>query len=990
MPAARSTETSFNYGLAAALRDAFPEWRASHVVRAEELGTFVESDAKHADILIFDDKLPPVAVECSYSASDAHGDARGRLGLHTTAGRAKVQTAFAVWIDGRFRQVYSPEEVTTALTEEPPPVLRYALHQLLEEDGAQRLRVWPSRGFATGTVRDLAQFISSAVLPREYVELVADRVARYVDSAAYGLELKLSDSQQVQIATMVNQRTPLKGLRTTMVLWLNALLTQQRLSMQSVGAAKPLDFNSVTLVPSSVARSWRDLREENWRSIFEPALLVLDKATSLNPAATAESLRSLVHAAEMIEVSRLGLHINVGAELFPKLSDDRKEAAKFYTQPATAELLAALTVRDDALESSEWASTDLFRGRRLADLACGTGTLLRAGYRRIRALHLAAGGPGRLHTAAMEEGLVGTDVCPIATHLTASSLAAVGSGAAYGTTQIGWVDVGGRNGKAGSLEYLLSAEVSDLFTTYGGLSTGDVEADRSTVDVGDGTLDWILMNPPYSRTRGGQSAFDINGLSDRERKACQKRWQKLIKHEPVEKRAGMGASFLALARRKIKPGCYIGFVLPLTAAFADVWRGARKMVEEEFEDIVAVAVTAGRALGRDALSADTHMEEMLLVARKRLNPDDKKASRIHCATLFRPPKRLGEASEIAKAILTSVAEATDANVVRPIRVGEDELGSVCAFEPRQTGNPWAPVGVVRHDLLRSAAALADGQLLDCVTGEQFDLAVSRSTIDELFDVGPTHHLIGHVVGNTPIGAFEFHQIRDRRDVVGRDRSLWNADAASQRSLLVVPTHKGTVVPDVGSAEARSDMREYSGDLFYSRNMRWTSQALVAASTIDPVMGGRSWTTLGHRDKAVRRAFALWANSTLGMMVHWTQGQRTHAGRSTTQIGALKRIPVPRLDELKAENLAGAASAFERIATSRLRPGCQAHVDEVRAEIDEAVVEMMGLPEQAQETVERLRHLWCQEPSVHGQNQQALHLLVSRTAPPACTASLYDD
>ena len=39
-----------------------------------------------------------------------------------------------------------------------------------------------------------------------------------------------------------------------------------------------------------------------------------------------------------------------------------------------------------------------------------------------------------------------------------------------------------------------------------------VKHEESSVDVHHGSADWILMNPPYSRTRGGQSAFDLREL----------------------------------------------------------------------------------------------------------------------------------------------------------------------------------------------------------------------------------------------------------------------------------------------------------------------------------------------------------------------------------------------------------------------------------------------------------------------------------------------
>ena len=528
--------------------------------------------------------------------------------------------------------------------------------------------------------------MTAAALPKEVVENVAAEVAVRVDQAADVLEMALSAEQQEQIAELVYQRTSLKGLRVTMVLWLNALLTQQRLCYQGVPNIQPLKFSASSLpIPSRQAAVWRSILEENWNSIFEPAVRILERSGNIHPHATGEVLKLLISAVEMIELSRLGQHINVGAELFPKLSDDRKQAAAFYTQPATAELLAGLTIKWGSLKSNEWQSKNLFKNYKLADLACGTGTLLRTGYRRITAFHEQAGGKsvGKLHRNAMESGLIGTDINPIAAHLTTSSLVAVGSGEPYGDTRIGWLDVGRSNALTGALELFSTNEVTDLFDKIAGRSTGD-ETSAPSVIVVDETIDCVLMNPPYSRTRGGQRAFDIAGMTDQERLACQKRWGTLVKNEPVNNKAGMAASFLALAKKKVKYGGRIGFVLPLTAAFADSWSITRRMIEQEFTDIIAVAVASGQALGRDALSADTGMEEMLLVATRRTKEEisyhKSNAAPIHCVTLQTPPTRIGEAGEIARAIATALDGIGEAGTSRPVMVGEDELGQVAVFD----------------------------------------------------------------------------------------------------------------------------------------------------------------------------------------------------------------------------------------------------------------------------------------------------------------------
>lgn len=980
----KTIEETFNQALGAALRDAAARWRAApDTVQVEETRTLAGrgQSGKRPDILVIERASPPVVIECSFDGGDADADARARLGRKTAQGGLEIKTAVAARIPPENRR-RSWAEIQEALS--GGEFIHYALHQKIADgDGDAAKRRWPSKGFLAGSVHDLAAMFPAAALPREEVEEVAREVAELVDSAAGRLEWALSEARQLEIAEQVHQRTPLKGLRTTMVLWLNALATQQRLSIQGVKSVPSLEFGRAELpAPSEQAAIWRAILRENWRSIFEPAVRVLEKSGDLNPRAAGEALELLVQAVEKIELARLGPRINVGAELFPKLSDDRKTAAAFYTQPATAELLAGLVIRPDALQADEWASAEIFRKRRLADLACGTGTLLRAGYARVAALHERAGGTvesaALLHRSAMEAGLVGTDISPIAAHLTASSLAAVGAGEPYGDTDIGWVDVGGKVAVTGSLEYLGSTEVANLFAEVAGRSTGEQgkEAGRHSVAVFDDAFDWILMNPPYSRTRGGQSAFDVAGLTEKERKDCQAKWKLLTRGEPVNNKAGMAASFLALARKKVKRGGRIGFVLPLTAAFADSWRVTRRMIEREFEDIVVVAVAGGQALGRDAISADTRMEEMLLAATRREEwrfaaKGEGDPAPVHCVTLLRPPTRVGEAGEIARAIAAALERVGDGGLV--VKAGEEELGQALAFDAGGEGAPWGPLGVTHADLALAADALAEGRF--DFGGARASFPVEMAAVADVFEVGPTHDLIGHLRGKDPRGAFEFHPVRSERDAIGGDRALWEANGRAQRRLIVPPTHKGAAPAGVGSERRRGGMRRHQSDLHYARNMRWTSQALLAGTTERPALGGRGWTTLGHEDARVRRAFALWANSTFGMAVHWTRGQRTHAGRSTTQVGALKKIPCPRLDELGDAALDRAAADFEELAgRGDLLPACQAHADELRIAIDEAAVRLLGLPESAASALGDLRLLWCGEPSVHGSNRAALRLL----------------
>ena len=304
----------------------------------------------------------------------------------------------------------------------------------------------------------------------------------------------------------------------------------------------------------------------------------------------------------------------------------------------------------------------------------------------------------------------------------------------------------------------------------------------------------------------------------------------------------------------------------------------------------------------------------------------------------------------------------------PIRVGEEEIGQVAVFSPLGKGAPWSYLGVENARLAIDSLQLAKGELRHWETGEVFEFPCidKTATLDRLFSVGPTHDLIGHLPGRDPRGAFEFHSLKEREGA--RDEALWKADCQTQRRLLVSPTHKGFPVRQ----KLAQQMRLRKSRLLYQRGIQWTSQRLLAATTMEPVLGGSAWTTWRGEEK-LQKAFALWANSIIGFLVYWTQGQRTQKGRSRTQIGALKKILCPNLPVQRKSKLEEAA-AFDELAKLELRPACQAHCDPARKRIDDAVCQMLSIPPRFKKTIDKLRRLWCEEPSVHGNHKTALKLL----------------
>ncbi|MCY3999260.1 MAG: hypothetical protein OXF84_00425 [Bacteroidetes bacterium] len=975
----KTHEMIFNSEMAKALRRVKSSWREHpNSISAEETGKVRGQRNKRPDLIITDGILPPVIIESSYNARDADKDAQSRLGLRLTQSNHLVHSCIALHIPASFQKTPSYEIVDTIIG---GVELRYAVHRD-EENGGR----WPKDGYISGNIYDLIRIIPSLALSQERVSQVSQQVADLVKNAANILMSELSDDHQELLSNHLLQRSPVEGIQTMMLMWLNALLVQQRLAVQGVDVKegeKIPHVDPLNTDPLMHLNIWTKIRDRNWRSIFKPAIDVLEESLKLNAGATKRSLCKLVECVREVEDSQLGLHISVGAELFPKLSVDRKRAAQFYTLPAAAEMLAHLTILDAGLTKEEWKNTRLFDHRKVADLACGTGTLLRAGYRRVRQIHeqhsLDHSDVFTMHRLSMEGGLIGVDISPIAAHLTTSSLASLGVGDTYGDTQIGWVEVGAEDGQTGALEFFDVDRLTDIFSRSGVEQlSGTDQVTNSSVHVPHGGIDWVLMNPPYSRTRKNQSTFDIAGLSEDERSSCQKRWGEQLRKRTANKTAGMGASFLLLGSLKCKYNTgRIGCVLPLTGAFVPSWAEIRRMVEHEFKEIIVITGPP-----RESISSDTNLPEMLLVATKRqrrtVNPNiSAPPTPIYCCTLRGVPRRYGEASETAKSILSTVEKMESANSnYYPIKIGNDEVGIAFRFMS-QSGAPWNPLGALDGALSSACNSLIDGEIK--WDGETFMINLPMSTIGGVFEVGPTHHMIGHPhTSKSKIGAFEFHPIPPSTDALGKDSALWKNDWKIQNSLVVAPTHYG--IPVLGESQSNeeelSKIRQMRTTLFYNRSIRWTSQSLLAASTDIKSHGGSAWAPLRHDDMRVLKMFSLWANSIMGFMMNWTCSQRM-PGRSRCQINAIRSIPCPDFSKCSDAHLDYASVQFDRLKQKHILPACEAHHDDVRIEIDHVVTEIVTSGSlKIREAVKSLRWLWCNEPFIHNDKKAAIEALKS--------------
>ena len=978
-PAGLMHEQTFNEALAQALRQRRQLWRTDpNSVLAERLRTLADATRERPDILVAPPDIYPVIIEVEFD-EPAFADARRKLGRLVVGTADRVRAAIAVGVPEEVRG-WSTDQLRARLAQPDGVELRLAVLYAGPSGTDAGASVWPETGYVTGSVDDLAVMCEYASAPPLLVAATADDVAARIHSLADYLYRSMPPGVAGAIAATLGQRDDVQGLRMACCIWLTSLRLHnllaanspalQNAGLQTIARIRAANLGALSL--TALRQEWDKILAVNYGSIFNTARTALDDRMPIEQGVRV--MEQLAEMADNITALRLGSHVDFAGELFPKLLDDREETAAHYTLPETAELLARLAV--SRLHRPDWSDAAVVANLRIADLACGTGTLLRAAYRQIRQRHETAGGSSaNLHRTMMEQSITGLDINALASHMTAAGLSSAEIATEYHTARIASVAVLG--GKTGSLELIEDEQITDVTGQTVQTATANGSA-PTMLPVPHHSMDLVIQNPPYSRARGERALFDVSGIDDKQRRRSVKRLTHIRNglraagNEVTDGQAGLGSDFSALADRKLQDGGIFATVLPLTAAHAESWEGFRRTIENQYRDLTAIAFSAHEGA---MMSADTNMNEMLLIATKRAENDNAGRDGVLCVNLEIPPASDAQAFWYANVINSIDHTGLRGDAIHISSRFRNRIGSWVQLRTPQPGFPWFAVGMRNHYLASVVAELIDGRLYFPDSRERWDFSLPATTLDRVVGIGPTHHLIGHRRGREAIGAFAFDPIRPGE--IPTYPALWSAEAERQRSILTAPTHEGH--PAITDEDRLRQMLAQRSDLFISRNLRLTSQALAAARTERLMMGGSTWTALLSDDDGTKSALAIWLNSTLGLMVRTCYAQTTHTGRARLQIRGLYGFPVP---DFASDSDAGqqaraiAQQHIAELAALELQPASYAFQDANRQRIDSVALAMVGLGEnqQANSAIDALRQQWCREPSVHGGNRAIMRTL----------------
>ena len=383
------------------------------------------------------------------------------------------------------------------------------------------------------------------------------------------------------------------------------------------------------LFRSDLLRYFEDVLKRDYASVFG-----FDVASKLPQTAT-DTIKRVIVAVKALAPEKIGHDVlgRVFHDLIP--FNIRKAVAAFYTNNEAAEMLAGLTI--------DKADTTVM------DLACGSGTLLVAAYRRKREL-LQCGKNGislEDHKRFLEHDLTGVDIMPFAAHLAVMHLSLQ---ALLHETEKVRVAVWDSTELKPNMN--IPAIASELKAAYR-KPTLDMFKDKfvipkdAHIKKGAVTLegvggqeiplekvDLVIMNPPFTRQERLPKEYK------------ESLFRRLGEYKSqLSGQLGLWGYFLLLADRFVKKEGRIALVFPSRPLSAKSATQIRKFISTNYD--VEYIVTSWE---RAAFSESTQYREILLILRKLHSKRKHKTQTCRIVNLKSLPRNMEEAHSMTDEI----------------------------------------------------------------------------------------------------------------------------------------------------------------------------------------------------------------------------------------------------------------------------------------------------------------------------------------------------
>ncbi|MYD50160.1 MAG: hypothetical protein F4W93_01585 [Dehalococcoidia bacterium] len=850
-----------------------------------------------------------------------------------------------------------------------PNRLRYEDDLFAHLESASDLQWWihGSRGevrserpMRTGSVADLVdhlRVLSVDIEGEDLVDAAARAVGHGVEQAAQQIADHARVSRRISdlIAESDQEKERAAALRIGCLVLFNALAFQDRLSEVN---------EDVETAPEAWGKGLKGLRDA-WRYIcenidyipvFELAVNILDVLDAGRPEVQEPVIEPLLAAVK--RTRHLEGH-DLSGRLFHTLLTDAKFTGAYYTSVPAATMLARLVFHDWP-PHVDWKDHEFPASLNVADLACGTGTLLMAVASEAERRHKSAGGrhAAELHKAMVEQALHGYDVQLTAVHFAATSLAMLNPSIQFDRMNLYVMALGaeGSNVSLGSLDFMGGDEVAVQFAlspdsmgvnarqiretgrVYGGGSQGARQGVTATLP----DIDLAIMNPPFTRSIGGNLMF--GGLPSSDRRKLQNELSRRLKSRQASATAGLGAAFVATAAPKLRPGeGRLALVLPLTVCTGPSWEQTRALIERDF---VLDMVIASHDPTRWNFSDSTDLSEALLIATRRPTNGPETEHRTTFVNLWLNPDGIVDAHRIAEAAATTTAANIEDTGTALLEVDGRHVGEVLSIpESKLTGRKWAGVQFARADVTRSALRLLDDDEV-WVPGESKSVSIPLCRLDDLGQIGPDVRDVRD--GFEPIDSVTAYPMVSGHNTEQRRRLV--AEPDKYLSPLSQPRPRRNL-------KRVDQLWPKAGQLLISERLWLNTTRVVSMSTDKPVLSN-VWWPVKTGNHSWDKALSVYLNSSIGLLTLLGTRNTTRGGWVKLKKVDLNETPVLDPRRLSSSQLQRLSDLFDALSEEEFErlPG-MAHCP-TRKRLDDGVSEILGLPD-----LSTLRDLLASEPVV---------------------------
>jgi len=917
------------------------------------------------DVVIYHQGLA-IVLEGSYSKADAENDGRKRIE------QLSADVALAIHYPPVFPQEVAEHQLKQRLKKATfgvrvivPEDISGTLFELLEQKTvvAKPLETWHECDLngLVSLIREIGQFIISEESIKKAEENVSDLVQSFVS-------FFLSHNQSSIIAkNLYDVLYKLYGFSIGKPSEIKeAIFAQASLAIllssvyyESIRYAHGRDSLKTLAKASNPQQALETATNDVLDNInYEPIFETTREMLKVFPPMP-RLFGNLVDLATEIASKRTLLRRDLAGKVYHRVVGDwslKKGLATFYTEIPAAYLLLHLAKP---------------RLCRIADFACGSGTLLVAAYSAVNSdyrLSLLTQGldqdpreiESEFHTEFIQS-CYALDVLEYAAQITAVNLALHSPETPIKKlSSVHALPLGYRKKdqsvSLGSLELARPKsefrQILGKVTKVGATEKKSVLLKKVIEQLETEPIGLIVMNPPFARAtgRGGKVGGGLFGfIADEETRQkvvadfqelratigrilrgeteIPPAFKSLLKDKEFQSylgigQAGEGLLFLYLANMRIKEGGKICFVLPKSLLSGVSWFLARALLASRFH--VEYLIVSYDAENGYNFSESTSLSECLLVARRVSRHQDGEVTRF--VTLLRKPK-------------TSVEGIALAN---EIQVREDyvkvKAGTAEAFVTKVTRKDmleqldnWGKfVFLPDLDLLKETGDLLNGILR--VGTQQIEIPLTKLN-NLIVSIGVDRHQF--------LDAF--------RLTIGQvPGSLWvihGGGEALRTKMSVCPN--AYVLPK--NARGKTLFQENAGHLLVPDRIRITTAHVVSMMSDEPTLSNIFYALrLKDADRDKLKALCVWLNTTWGILTILASREETEGGWISLKMSQWRLLPILNIDQLAEDKLKRLAEVFDRFKDVDLgripdQYGINGKVSKSRLALDASFLRAIGMP-----------------------------------------------